>query len=228
VTNGEEALKALAVTAYDLVLLDVQMPVMDGLETARHIREPGSEVLNHAVPIIAMTAHALQGDREKCLAAGMNDYVSKPVAPQALAETLEKWLGAGGETTSAGAAVAGEVETLAEPVVFDYAALVERMMGDEEITRKIMELFVQTVPEQIAELKATLAGGERKVFERQAHSLKGSAANVSGERMRAVALALEMAARAGDEAGMRTKLEALEGEFAALRKALEGELRGKK
>jgi len=90
--NGLEAIKALETIPYDLVLMDVQMPEMDGYEATRHIRDPHSAVLNKQVPIIAMTAHAMQGDREKCLQAGMNDYVAKPVSPQALAETLSLWL----------------------------------------------------------------------------------------------------------------------------------------
>jgi CheY-like chemotaxis protein len=80
------------------VLMDVQMPEMDGYEATRHIRDPHSGVLNKQVPIIAMTAHAMQGDREKCLQAGMNDYVAKPVSPQALAETLSTWLNRNSET----------------------------------------------------------------------------------------------------------------------------------
>jgi CheY-like chemotaxis protein len=92
VANGAEALKSLETIPYDLVLMDVQMPVLGGLETTRRIRDPESAITCHGIPIIAMTAHAMQGDREKCLAAGMNDYVSKPVAPQALVEVLEKWL----------------------------------------------------------------------------------------------------------------------------------------
>jgi PAS domain S-box-containing protein len=92
VANGAEAVAALALQPYDVVLMDVQMPVLDGLEAARQIRDPATALLNHAVPIIAMTANAMQGDREQCLAAGMNDYVSKPVRPLALAEALAKWL----------------------------------------------------------------------------------------------------------------------------------------
>jgi CheY-like chemotaxis protein len=72
--------------------MDVQMPDMDGLEATRAIRDPHSAVRNHAVPVIAMTANAMSGDRETCLAAGMNDYISKPVAPQTLADALERWL----------------------------------------------------------------------------------------------------------------------------------------
>ena len=92
VANGAEALKALETIPYDLVLMDVQMPVMDGLEAPGRsaIRNPQSAITQ--IPIIAMTAHAMQGDRERCLEAGMNDYVSKPVSPQALAEVLARWL----------------------------------------------------------------------------------------------------------------------------------------
>jgi CheY-like chemotaxis protein len=92
VANGAEALKALETLPYDLVLMDVQMPEMNGLEATRHIRDPLSTVRNHQIPIIAMTAGAMQGDREKCLESGMNDYVSKPISPKALAEALDKWL----------------------------------------------------------------------------------------------------------------------------------------
>jgi PAS domain S-box-containing protein len=92
VVNGEEAIKALATEPYDLVLMDVQMPDMDGIEAARIIRDPNSTVRCHEIPIIAMTASALQGDRERCLEAGMNDYIAKPVSLQALAVALDAWL----------------------------------------------------------------------------------------------------------------------------------------
>ncbi len=92
VSNGEEALEALASKFYDLVLMDVQMPVMDGLEAARKIRERGTKILNPAVVIIAMTAHVLEGDRDKCLQAGMTDYVAKPIQPEILLSTIEKYL----------------------------------------------------------------------------------------------------------------------------------------
>ena len=92
VSDGAEALKALESIPYDLVLMDVQMPVMDGLEAVRQIRNPQSKVLHHAIPTIALTAHAMQGDRERCLQAGMSDYLSKPVSLQALAVILARWL----------------------------------------------------------------------------------------------------------------------------------------
>jgi PAS domain S-box-containing protein len=92
VANGAEAVQALETLPYDLVLMDVQMPEMDGFEATQQIRSPRSAVLNRWIPVIAMTAHAMQGDREQCLGAGMNDYLAKPVSPQALAEVLDKWL----------------------------------------------------------------------------------------------------------------------------------------
>jgi CheY-like chemotaxis protein len=92
VANGAEAVKTLETVPYDLVLMDVQMPEMDGYEATRVIRDPRSSVLNHAIPIIAMTAHALREERERCLQAGMNDYLSKPLNRKIFVDVLEKWL----------------------------------------------------------------------------------------------------------------------------------------
>jgi CheY-like chemotaxis protein len=92
VGNGLEAIEALKTIPYDLVLMDVQMPLMDGLEATRRIRDAASPVLDRWIPIIAMTANAMQGDRETCLQAGMDDYVAKPVKAEALAEALARWL----------------------------------------------------------------------------------------------------------------------------------------
>jgi two-component system sensor histidine kinase/response regulator len=90
--NGEEALSSLSHLSFDLVLMDCQMPVMDGYEATQRIRLPQSNVLNRKIPIIAMTANSMQGDREKCLAVGMDDFISKPVNPSKLQEALTRWL----------------------------------------------------------------------------------------------------------------------------------------
>ena len=89
--NGVEALNALGMIPYDLVLMDIQMPGMDGYEAAKQIRSASSTVLNPTIPIIAMTAHAMKGDRERCLAAGMDDYTPKPVDPEDLLTKIKKW-----------------------------------------------------------------------------------------------------------------------------------------
>ncbi|RPI73591.1 MAG: response regulator, partial [Desulfobacteraceae bacterium] len=91
VANGAEAVKVLELIPYDLVLMDVQMPEMDGLEATRMIRNPGSRVLNHDIPIIALTAHAMKGDKEKCVEAGMNDYLTKPIDPKEFLEKIKKF-----------------------------------------------------------------------------------------------------------------------------------------
>lgn len=93
VMNGREAVEALKTTAYDLVFMDIQMPEMGGFEATRLIRDPASGVTDARVPIIAMTAHAMKGDRERCIAAGMDDYVSKPINPKELIETISRWAG---------------------------------------------------------------------------------------------------------------------------------------
>ena len=92
VDDGVEALKVLGQSDYDLVLMDCQMPNMDGYEATRHIRQSSTPVRNHAIPIVAMTAHAMAGDREKCLEAGMIDYLTKPVDSRLLDRTIERWL----------------------------------------------------------------------------------------------------------------------------------------
>ena len=92
VTNGKEAVRSLEIIPYDLVLMDVQMPEMDGLTATKRIRDSSSNVYNHKIPIIAMTAHAMMGDRERCLDAGMNDYISKPINPGALQRAIERQL----------------------------------------------------------------------------------------------------------------------------------------
>ncbi len=107
VINGRQAVEALEKKSYDLVLMDIQMPEMDGFEATAAIRDPNSAVLNHAIPVIALTAHAMKGDREKCLGAGMNDYVAKPIQPEVLRKAIEQALGrqdqeSGGKDLSAG------------------------------------------------------------------------------------------------------------------------------
>jgi CheY-like chemotaxis protein len=96
-TNGAEAIIALEQINYDLVLMDCQMPVMDGFAATGVIRDPGSNVLNHSVPVIAMTANDMKSDRERCHAAGMDDFLTKPVKVEALAAMVEKWVNGDGE-----------------------------------------------------------------------------------------------------------------------------------
>ncbi len=207
VANGAEAVKALESIPYDLVLMDVQMPVMDGLEAARRIRSPESKVRNRAIPILAMTAHAMQGDRERCLEAGMNDYLSKPVSPQALAEALARWLPP--QSTA--------------PVVFDRAGMLARLMQDEDLARVVTESFLDDIPRQIVALRGYVEAWDAPGAERQAHTISGASANVSGEALRALAAEMEKAGKAGDLGSVRARMDELDGEFVRLKVAMTGE-----
>ena len=227
VADGAEAVHALETLPYDLVLMDVQMPEMDGYEATRHIRDPRSSVLNHHVPIIAMTANAMQGDREKCLKAGMNDYVSKPVMPQALAEALDKWLPRDTPSTMKLTTGTSEVRVppgATEAPVFDTRGMMARMMGDEVLARKIMEGFLEDIPKQIETLKTYLKAGDTTRTERQSHTIKGAAANMGGEAMRAAAHEMEKMARAGDLEAVVARLPGLEAQFARLKEAMDNSM----
>jgi len=225
VANGQEVIRALETLPYDLVLMDVQMPEMDGLETTRHIRSPRSAVLNRNIPIIAMTAHAMQADLDECLRAGMNDYVTKPVSPQALAATLEKWLPKETAVRSHESVVKGrkwqvtsrKQQQRPSRVIWNRAHMMERLMGDEELAGSILQEFLMDIPRQIEALQAYLDAGDAAGAHRQAHTIKGAAANVGGEALHAVAFEMEQACKAGDLDTVMKNMEELAAGFDRLR-----------
>jgi len=217
VANGAEAVKALESMPYELVLMDVQMPVLDGLEATRQIRTPQSKVRNHAIAIIAMTAHAMQGDRERCLEAGMNDYVSKPVSPQALTEVLTRWLPK--KNDESGFNAEGTPHPVLHPsllpVVFDRAG-----MNDEDLAPAVTESFLDDILRQIEALRGYLEAGDAPGAERQAHTLGGASSNAGGAALRALAFEMEKAGKAGDLGPVRAGMDDLEREFARLKEAM--------
>jgi signal transduction histidine kinase/DNA-binding NarL/FixJ family response regulator len=185
VSDGTEAIAALERTAYDLVLMDIQMPRIDGLEATARIRNSTSRVLNHDIPVIALTAHAMRGDREKFLTAGMNDYVAKPMSLDRLSDVLKRWLP--GEGPRGPVARKRVPERSATPVgrhgeesgdaLFDRAAFLERVSGDEAFARTVIQTFLEDMPRQIDLLKRYLEQGDCVNARRRAHSIKGAAAN---------------------------------------------------
>ena len=228
VANGQEALTTLESIPYDLVLMDVQMPVMDGLEATRAIRDPQSRVLNRDIPIVAMTARALSRDRESCLQAGMNGFVSKPVDPQALAAVLEKWLPkeAGNAPHEIAAPahrkaliMAADAPTAPAPV-FDQAAFLNRTMHNHELARKIHDIFQKQMPEELELLHQLVARGEAKPAGAQAHKIRGMAGHVSGLRMSETAAAMEEAGEAGHLQTMESLMPELETQFHCLKAAM--------
>ncbi len=223
--NGAEAVKALEIVPYDLVLMDVQMPEMDGFEATRLIRDPRSRVLDHQVPIIAMTAHAMQGDRERSLQAGMDGHVTKPISVPALVLALEKWLKPGADAPppppDTEVKTHGPDSPCAEALpVFNRAALMERVFDDPDFFRELIEAFLGDLPNQIAQLKSFLAAEDARGAEKQAHKIKGAAAAISGEAFCSIASAMEQAARAGSLQSVQATLGELDLQFARLREVL--------
>ena len=221
VANGREAVAALQAVPYDLVLMDCQMPELDGFEATRQIRDPNTQALDHRVPIIAMTAHVMKGDREKCLAAGMDDYVGKPVRPAELAAALERWLSARDGAAADRAAPAGPDPPETAVPVFDRAAFLERVMDDEDLVREIAELFLADLPVQLGRLAAAVDSGDCRLAGQLAHGIKGASANVGGEVLRETAFEMEKAGKAGDLVALKTLLPEMQKRFARLKEAME-------
>ena len=221
--NGHEAIRALETVPYDLVLMDAQMPDLDGLQATRLIRAAPSKVLCPHVPIIAMTARAMASDREKCLLAGMDDYLAKPVEVLALVKVLKRWLQAAGgglPVLADGAAV----PTDALPPVFNRAGFMERMLDDTSLAAAIIDTFLGDLPGQIQALKKSLLAGAAPQVVLEAHKIKGAAANMGGEDLCVLLAQMEQAGRAGDLSPVANRTAELETRFAALAAALTLEL----
>ncbi len=215
--NGLEALKALENLPYDLVLMDCQMPEMDGYDATAAIRNPQSAVRNHDIPIIAMTAHAMKGAREKCIEAGMDDYVSKPVRLQEIGDVIERNLGRAGGPTPQEARAAES----AGADVLDRASLLDTLDGDAETWNEILALFLEHAPKQMATLKQALDTNDAARLEQQAHTIKGAAANVGAGRMRDCAARLEDAGREQKLENATETFGELEDEFERVRQAVQ-------
>jgi len=218
VADGAEAIRALESIPYNLVMMDMRMPVMDGIEAARQIRNPRSAVLNHVIPIIALTANALQSDRDSCLAAGMNDFVPKPILKAVLQAALNKWLGTGNAAIpTAPRQVVPSTTAEDATLIFDLAGVLGRLEGDNELAQIIVAVFLEDTPRQIQALKDFVKNGDTAGSARLAHSIKGASANVGGERLRNLASVMEKAADAGDLHFVATRIPDLELEFGRLR-----------
>jgi len=205
VENGRTALRLLSENDYSLVLMDWQMPEMGGLEATAVIRDPGSSVRYHSVPVIALTANALGSDRERCLAAGMNDYLAKPLDINSLAEVLSKWL----PPSSDGGAD-----------VFDEAGLLKRHNGNKALAKEIALLFVSKAPQYLADIQESLDSGNNLGAQHHSHSLKGASATLGAVTMAALATELTMLSENNELDTAKQVMQQLTIEFESLVSAL--------
>lgn len=213
--DGIQCLKILEKNQYDLIFMDIQMPEMDGFEVTSIIRTPDSKVKDHNVPIIAMTAHATNEDRKKCLESGMNDYISKPIDPAKLSEIVSKWL-----KIDRARDFLNLVKTNRD-TVFDYENFLQRVGGDEDLAKEILEVYLQDAPNQLEKLRLALKDVNFSVIHRQAHTLKGASDNISAYALRDISLCLEKIAESGDVEQMKNLFVKIETEFERLRSTLE-------
>jgi CheY-like chemotaxis protein/HPt (histidine-containing phosphotransfer) domain-containing protein len=205
VEDGRMVMEAVKRRAYDLILMDVQMPEMNGFEATKIIREMEGEAKH--TPIIAMTAHAMKGDRERCLQAGMDDYISKPIEPQELFHAIEKWTKSQDSEKDLSPStfhLSPQKSELAcsqyiEPVEpIDLESALRRFDGDKEFFKEMLQEFLSYVPKQLEKLVKAIKTGDAEVVEREAHSLKGGAGNLGAKPIADLALKLELLGRTGD------------------------------
>ena len=196
VANGLEALQSSSLIPYDLILMDCQMPEMDGYEASREIRR--REAGRARVPIIAMTAHALVGDRERCLEAGMDEYITKPITLAALAKMLVQWC----------------------PAVDPQILKRLRGLGDDVFFQELVESFLKAAPVYLGALKGSAARREPQAIRQSAHTLKGCSGNFGARGIRTLCERIEALAGAADFSGVSSLVDALEGEFEQVRRYL--------
>jgi CheY-like chemotaxis protein len=188
--NGRRALSALEKTAYDLVLMDVQMPEMDGLEATQKLREREKSTGKHQ-PVVAMTALVMKGDRERCIAAGMDGYLSKPIRPQDLDEVLDAYV------VRERVDFAPALDTTQEPSIIT-AELLERIGGDRAFLSELLELFREEYPGQIRAAREAANTGDAATLQRIGHTLKGALANLAAPVCSGLAGQLESMGRTGN------------------------------
>jgi len=215
-----EVLEALHRQPYDVVLMDVQMPEMDGLEAARRICQEWPR--EQRPRIIALTAHAIAGDEQECLAAGMDDYITKPVRVEELQAALERSPRLGVEEGKPNAAVSPG------PLDGEVLATLRELQeeGEPDILEELFELFLKDTPTRLDAMREAVRQGDSEALRRAAHGQKGSSANLGAGQMEALCAELERKARGGAVKDAPALVTQLETEFARVGEAMEAEWQG--
>jgi len=212
--NGEEALEAWRRGTFDLVLMDVQMPVMSGFDATAAIRAE-EQTRGTRTPIIAMTAHAMKGDRERCLDAGMDDYVTKPIDVNGLFRTIELNATTAPRETPSGDD-SHEAETSNEKPAFDRDGALKRAIGDADLLVELAGLCVGDCETLLPQIRTAIDAGDAEQLERTAHTLKGSLASLCAEPASDAARAMEKYGRSADFSAAKETHSTLEQEIARL------------
>jgi CheY-like chemotaxis protein/HPt (histidine-containing phosphotransfer) domain-containing protein len=215
--NGREALALLEREAFDLVLMDVQMPELDGLETTAAIRERERVEGGH-LPIVAVTAHAMKGDAERCLAAGMDGYLAKPLQPAELAAAIARVVSPRAAEEPA-VPVRGSAASPGSGVV-DFPRLLERVGGDRKALAQITRIFRADAPNQVARIRRAIRESDAPALRSAAHAVKGAVANFAAPSATDAAARLQRMGDTGQLAGAEGALERLEREIGRVLEAL--------
>jgi CheY-like chemotaxis protein/HPt (histidine-containing phosphotransfer) domain-containing protein len=226
--NGREALTILeksVFAGFDLVLMDIQMPEMDGLEATAIIRQKEKSSGMH-LPIIALTAHAMKGDEDRCLGAGADGYLSKPIQHEKLFATIERLVPATVDLLTLAPARPEPLELQIQDSKFDYTAALASFDGDTELMAEIAGIFVGGCAKLVAEIRLALTQGDSKALNRAAHSLKGSVSNFSAPAAYNAALRLETMGHECDLTNAEEAFQTLQAEIGSLMPYLEGIAKG--
>jgi len=213
--NGLEALSLLDQQAFDLVLMDIQMPEMDGLTATKTIRE-GERQSGSRIPIIAMTAHAMKGDRERCLEGGMDGYVSKPISGKALEDAIASALQGGATTkTRSGNPTPEKMSS------WDAGRVLAKLDGNEKLFHELLEIFREESPKNLDKLRQAISQGDSETVANIAHSLKGELGYFGISGVCECARELEEMGRRQDLEGASGVSSAMENEILAVLDAME-------
>jgi PAS domain S-box-containing protein len=219
VQNGREAVEAAVRNEYDIIFMDVQMPVMDGYEATRAIRS--KEGLSKHTPIIAMTAHAMEGDRERCLQAGMDDYISKPIDWQEMFKLIKKWGKLRIEASLSPAMSKPEKKGFAEAkkdeTPIDMKNAMQRFNNDKEFFKEMLREFLNYIPEQVLKLEEASMAGNLSEVQKTAHSIKGAAGNLSAVKVYETSIEIEKKAKNGYMPQIPSLIEELKSEIEDLK-----------